>query len=255
MNFQAIEFRSEGPLAFLRFNRPEARNTINRQMVDECLFALEHCQAHSTVLTLEGSPQVFCFGADFQGMHDDALRGASEEHQPQRLYEIWERMVSGSFITICHVRGQVNAGGMGFVAASDIVLSHTDARYSLSELIFDVMPACVLPFLVRRVGFQHAHYLTLTTQAIDARQASLWGLVDECGEDSEELLRKQLLRLRRLSKHGIGQYKAYMNRLSPLPLEARDMAIRQNHEVFSNQRTLDNINRYVSHGLFPWEND
>ncbi|MBA1429394.1 MULTISPECIES: enoyl-CoA hydratase/isomerase [Pseudomonas fluorescens group] len=255
MKFQAIEFRSEGSLAFLRFARPEANNTINRQMVDECLWVLEQCQAHSTVLVLEGGPEVFCFGADFQGMHDDAVRGVSESHQPERLYEIWQRMVTGSFITISHVRGKVNAGGMGFVAASDIVLSHTDAQFSLSELIFDVMPACVLPFLIRRVGFQRAHYLTLSTLPVGAVQASQWGLVDDAANDSNELLRRHLLRLRRLSKQGVGQYKDYMNTLATLPFDARQMAIEQNHKVFSNPRTRDNIHRYVSHGLFPWERD
>lgn len=255
MNFQATEFRTEGSLAFLRFARPESNNTINRQMVDECLWVLEHCQAHSTVLVLEGGPEVFCFGADFQGMHDDAVRGASERHQPERLYEIWQRMVTGSFITVSHVRGKANAGGMGFVAASDIVLSHTDAQFSLSELIFDVMPACVLPFLIRRVGIQRAHYLTLSTQPVSAAQASQWGLADDVASDSDALLRRHLLRLRRLSKHGVEQYKGYMNRLSTLPFDARQMAIEQNHQVFSNPRTRENIHRYVSHGLFPWEPD
>ncbi|KTT63896.1 polyketide biosynthesis enoyl-CoA hydratase [Pseudomonas oryzihabitans] len=253
MNFKAITFREEGNLAFLRFDRPEADNTINRAMVDECLWVLERCQARATVLVLEGNQEVFCLGADFQGMHDGAMQGTVEAHRPDRLYEVWQRMVEGSFITLSHVRGKANAGGIGFVAASDIVLGQAEAQFGLSELMFDVMPACVLPFLVRRVGFQRAHYLTLSTQPIGARQAMDWGLVDECGADSDDMLRRHLVRLRRLSKQGIGQYKAYANQLAALPLEARELAVEHNHKVFGNPRTLDNIHRYVRDGVFPWE--
>jgi polyketide biosynthesis enoyl-CoA hydratase PksH len=255
MNFQAIEFRTEGSIAFLRFNRPEAENTINRQMVDECLLALEHCERESNVLVLEGGPEIFCFGADFRALRDSAARGTSDAHQPERLYAIWERMVRGPFVTVSHVRGKVNAGGMGFVAASDIVLSQSEAQFSLSELLFDVMPACVLPFLIRRIGFQHAHYLTLSTLPIDAHQACSRGLVDLCDADSEGLLHRHLLRLRRLSRGGVAQYKNYINQLVPLPFEAAEAAIAANHKMFGNERTLRNIHRFVNTGAFPWESD
>ena len=95
-------------------------------------------------------------------------------------------------MSIAHVRGKANAGGIGFVAACDIVLADSAAVFSLSELLFGLMPACVLPFLVRRIGFAKANAMTLSTQPVGVQVAREWGLVDAFEENSDNLLRKHL---------------------------------------------------------------
>ncbi len=79
-------------------------------------------------------------------MHDTMTRGQVRERNPERLYDLWLRLATGPFITISHVRGRVNAGGIGFVATSDIVLAERSAQFSLSELLFGVFPARYFPF-------------------------------------------------------------------------------------------------------------
>jgi polyketide biosynthesis enoyl-CoA hydratase PksH len=154
---------------------------------------------------------------------------------------------------VAHVRGKTNAGGVGFVAACDIVVADDSAVFSLSELLFGLMPACVLPFLIRRVGFQRAHYMTLMTQPFTVQQAERWGLVDAFEANSENLLRRHLLRLRRLSKTGIERYKRYMNVLHGDLRTRRADALAANREVFSDRENLAKISRFVEHGTFPWE--
>lgn len=129
------------------------------------------------------------------------------------MYDLWLRLATGPYVTISHVRGKANAGGLGFVAASDIVLANETAQFSLSELLFGLYPACVLLFLIRRIGFQRAHYFTLMTQPISAKQACEWGLVDACEPLSE--------------------YCCAVNR-----------------EIFSDIANLQAITRYVEKGLF-----
>jgi len=110
-----------------------------------------------------------------------------------------------------------------------------------------------LPFLIRRVGFQKAHYLTLMTQPISAKQACEWGLVDAFEPLSEGLLRRHLQRLRRLSKVAIRRYKTYMNRISEPLQELRSPAVDANLEMFSDAENLHAVTRYVEKGVFPWE--
>ncbi len=254
MNYQTIRVRFQEPICFLQINRPEANNTINDVLVEECHQVLDMCEESITVVVLEGLPEVFCFGADFQGMHEQqAGRPLNEQGRPEPLYDLWMKMASGPYITISHVRGKANAGGVGFVAASDIVIADQTAQFSLSELLFGLIPACVLPFLIRRIGFQKAHYLTLMTQPVSVQQAHTWGLVDIYDVDSESLLRKHLLRLRRLSKIGIQRYKHYMNELNGSLLQSKAVAVSMNKEVFSDPRNMEGIFRYVEQGKFPWE--
>ncbi len=257
MNYQTIKVRFQESICFLQFNRPEANNTINDLLIEECHHVLALCEESATILVLEGSPEVFCFGADFQGIHQGMQEKIGEQQPstrtPEPMYDLWLKLATGSFITISHVRGKANAGGVGFVAASDIVLANETAQFSLSELLFGLFPACVMPFLIRRIGFQKAHYLTLMTQPVSIQQAHAWGLVDAYEVQSESLLRKHLLRLRRLSKPAISRYKHYMSELNNSLLQSKAMALAANQEVFSDPRNLEGIYWYVEKGKFPWE--
>lgn len=250
-SYETIRVRYEGDICFLQLHRPDADNTINERMIAECSEVVAACEKSVTILVLEGLPEVFCFGADFRELSN----GEGKLQDPGPLFDLWVKLATGPFVTISHVRGKVNAGGIGFVAASDIVICDEKVPFSLSELLFGLMPACVLPFLIRRVGVSKAHYMTLMTQPITAQQAFTWGLVDAVGDNTENLLRKHLLRLRRLSKTGVSRYKAYMSTLSDFLVASRPAALRANHETFSDQENLRKITRFVNTGKFPWERD
>jgi polyketide biosynthesis enoyl-CoA hydratase PksH len=251
--YQTLRLRFDGPICTLQIYRPDANNTINHVLAEECLDVLKRYRDQITVLVIEGLPQVFCFGADFKGIERGLANGDSHAQDPELLYNVWLDLATGPFISIAHVRGKANAGGMGFVAACDIVLADETAVFSLSELLFGLMPACVLPFLIRRVGVQRAHYMTLMTQPISVQKAEAWGLVDAWEATSEGILRRHLLRLRRLGKKGIARYKSYMAEIDASLDRAKTRALAANLEVFTDTENLSRIARYVQTGAFPWE--
>ncbi|HEU4888428.1 MAG TPA: enoyl-CoA hydratase/isomerase [Thermoanaerobaculia bacterium] len=253
MTYETIKVDFHESVCSLQFNRPDDNNTINSQLVAECHDALSECEESATVVVLSGSPEVFCFGADFKSIAAATASTHPQGDGPGPLYDLWLRLATGPYVTISHVRGKANAGGVGFVAASDIVLAADTAVFSLSELLFGLYPACVLPFLIRRIGYQKAHYLTLLSQPASATQALEWGLVDAVEAGSDILLRRHLQRLRRLSKVAIRRYKTYMNRISGPLQNQKTSAIAGNLEVFSDAVNLQAITRYVERGLFPWE--
>lgn len=250
---QALRVRFDQDVCFLQIHRPHANNTICDRLVQELGAVLEQCAHMAKIVVLEGSPEVFCFGADFEELQRSPAASAEQRRRgAEDLYDLWLRLAGGPYITIAHVRGKANAGGVGFVAACDIALAQEQAVFSLSEMLFGLMPACVLPFLIRRTGAARANYMTLTTQPVSARQALEWGVIDACEENSENLLRKHLLRLRRLTRPAIVRYKQYMRSLDGLS-SARPAATRANAEVFSDPENLQQIARYIRTGQFPWE--
>jgi len=253
VSHETLKVRFQDSICFVQIDRPQANNTINQRLIAELTEVIETCERDSSVVVLSGLPEVFCFGADFNETHNGARHGTEPSHGPEALYELWLKLATGPFISIAHVRGKTNAGGIGFVAASDLVLADDTATFSLSELLFGVIPACVLPFLIRRAGFQKAHYLTLTTQPVPVQQAHAWGIVDAWEPRSESLLHKHLLRLRRLSKTAITRYKRYMAELDGSLERLKQPAIAVNRTVFSDPKNLEGIVRYVEKGLFPWE--
>lgn len=252
--YDTLRVRLEDDICFIQIYRPDNNNTINDRLIEEFTEVLDVCEEAAKIIVLEGLPEVFCFGADFKAIQEDTGGDISQqERNPDALYDLWLRLSSGPYVTIAHVRGKVNAGGVGFVAACDLVLCEEKTIFSLSELLFGLMPACVLPFLIRRMGYAKANYLTLMTQPVSAQQAIEWGLADACEENSKNLLRKHLLRLRRLNKTGIKRYKKYMNTLDDFPKVSKPDAVAANIEVFSDEENTEKIKRFVNTGKFPWE--
>jgi polyketide biosynthesis enoyl-CoA hydratase PksH len=242
----------EGGVCRARFTRPQAGNTITAALVAEMDALLRRCEDPAggvSVVVLEGSPEVFCAGGDFEG-----VAGDGPPDDPAPLYGLWQRLAEGPLVSVAVVRGRANAGGVGFVAACDLVLADASARFSLSELLFGLYPACVLPFLIRRVGRRTAHVMTLTTQPLDAEEALAAGLVDAVDDSAEDLLRRHLLRLRRLDRDAVARYKRYMGDMDGDWLEARKpAALAANREMFADATVRHNIRRYVQDMKFPWE--
>lgn len=251
--FTTLRVRFDDDIAYLQIHRPEANNAINDSLIAEFTAAMDICDTRAKIVVVEGLPDVFCFGADFAELQKSFDGDGVPQQNPGPMYDLWRRLATGPFVSIAHVRGKANAGGMGFVAACDIVLSDSAAVFSLSELLFGLMPACVLPFLVRRIGFAKANFMTLSTQPVTVQTAHEWGLVDAFEDNSENLLRKNLLRLRRLNKKSVTRYKRYMASIENSLDTAESKALAANVDVFSDVENLQRISRYVKTGQFPWE--
>ena len=120
-DYETLRVRFEEDICYLQIYRPEANNTINDRLVEECGQLLELCRENAKIVILEGLPEVFCFGADFQKIQAD-LESTSHQAQqdPELIYNLWLQLARGPDLTIAHVRGKANAGGIGFVAACDV---------------------------------------------------------------------------------------------------------------------------------------
>ena len=239
-----LEIRQTGPIWRGRLLRPE----INVALVADLWDLVRRSEAaQGTVLVLEGGPDAFCVGGDLQATSDGVA------FDPAPLYDLWQRLSEGPFVSIAAVRGRVTAGGVGLAACCDIVLADRTGSFGLSELLFGLHPACVMPFLARRIGQQRAHYLTLTATPITAAEALACGLADAIDDNLEALLRTHLVKLRRLSRDAIARYKAHRTSQDDLIARSRTAALAANREMFSDATVRANIRRYVTETKFPWE--
>lgn len=250
MSFETIDLDCKDGVATVRFIREDRGHPINAGFIGDLSEVVGMCEDKDgpALLVLAGSPSVFCLGGDLQGVNP-----ASQPEDPAPLYDLWLRLATGPFISVAVVEGKANAGGVGLAAACDIVLAGSGASFSLSELLFGLFPACVQPFLVRRIGFQRAHYMTLSTQPVVAAQALQWGLVDALEDPVDGLLRKHLLRLRRISKQAVGTYKTHSANTLGMLQDCRPAALAANRAMFADPVIRDGIHRYVAEGKFPWE--
>src|SRR4051812_13104312 len=79
---QPVRVKFDGATCFLQLFRPDARNAINRSMIEACLDVAAECERRASVLVIEGLPDVFCSGADFQEVASAAARPAANTEEP-----------------------------------------------------------------------------------------------------------------------------------------------------------------------------
>ncbi|MEJ2622544.1 MAG: enoyl-CoA hydratase-related protein, partial [Candidatus Thiodiazotropha sp.] len=200
-------------VAFLSLRSADGHNAIDAELIDSFEMVLDDLPSSCTVLVLSGSDSVFCSGADINSVADRALTaGSSTESQidPVRLYRLWKQLLYGRFISIAHITGSVTAGGVGFATACDFVVAEMHATFKLSEMLFDIFPACVLPFLATRIGFHRTNEMVLSCRQVNSAEALAMGLVDYTGPASDVQLRRLITRAACHSGQAIKRYKQFM---------------------------------------------
>ncbi|MGD1702705.1 enoyl-CoA hydratase/isomerase [Dapis sp. BLCC M229] len=255
MEYQTLKINYQSAVQRIQFYRPEANNSINYQLTQELLSAFQAAEQDEQikVVVLEGLPDVFCTGLDFQGVSAGNMEEIDPKVGANDYYNILKQMSQSNKVIVSLVRGKVQAGGVGFVAASDLVLADETATFVLSELLFGLLPACVLPFLIRRVGFQKAYRLALTTQSISVTDAYNWGLVDEYSTDITKVLRQHIRRLQCLPSSGVKQLKDYVNQLWIIQQETQDLAVNTISKLLADPHIQAKVRLYVEEGVFPWQ--
>jgi polyketide biosynthesis enoyl-CoA hydratase PksH len=151
------------------------------------------------------------------------------------------------------VDGRAMAGGIGLVAASDWVIATPRSQFSLSEALWGLLPAMVAPYLIRRVGFQTAFRMTLTTLPISAQEAWTAHLVDEVSEHPLDNLRRLWLRVSKLETATVKNVKAYFREMWLISEQMEELAVAETNRLAADPVVIRNITDYIEFQKFPWD--
>jgi methylglutaconyl-CoA hydratase len=178
---ETIRVVRTGPVARVILDRPDIRNAFNEVMIRELRQAMAELGGEPSlrVVVLTGEGKAFCAGADLHWMRR-VLSYTYEENYADSLElarlmrEIYEfpRPVVG------RINGPAIGGGTGLVAVCDIAVAAEDAVFSFSEVKFGLVPACISPYVLKRVGERYARQYFLTGERLTAAKARECGLVN-----------------------------------------------------------------------------
>ncbi len=179
----AVELEYRGPAAWIWLNRPEVRNALDseiQELLEKNLKTLE-TRTSVRVLVLAGRGQAFCAGGDLSRMEQAAkLTKAKSKGEAGRFAKLLYRMHTYPKPLVARVHGPAFAGGMGLVAACDLVVAAEEAEFCLPEVRIGLVPAMISPYIVRAIGEQQARRYVLTGERLSAPEANRIGLVHEC---------------------------------------------------------------------------
>lgn len=182
----------EGPVARLVLNRPQRRNAMNGAMGEALDAALDALAADRgvRVVVLSGAGGHFCAGLDLSEVGSEkteAERLAAAQARNQRVGQRFQRLSALPQVVIAAVQGAAHAGGLGWVCAADIAIATADARFCAPEVRRGLVPAQILPWLVRRMGRSAATRMVLRADVLDAAEAGRLGLVQQVVADAAAL--------------------------------------------------------------------
>jgi enoyl-CoA hydratase/carnithine racemase len=193
-----VDVESEGGVTRIFLNRPEKVNALHSALLDSLLKAI-HVVAENReirVVVLGGRGKAFCGGADVQEL--SALNALNAGAFVQKIHAVCEAIRKLPVPVVARLHGAVIGAGLEIAAACDLRIAAEGTRFSMPEVRLGIPSVVEAALLPRLMGSGRAAWLVLTGEAIDARRACEWGLVEQIGGDGElALLLENLLKCER----------------------------------------------------------
>jgi len=190
----SIRFETDGAVAVLTLDRPDALNALNLETLRALRAALvevrDRSSLHVVIITGAGS-RAFCAGADLKGTQGSPARYAEAVFQsPERSADLglYIRLMDLSALGLCKpivaaVNGHCLGAGLELALQCDLRIATTGASFGLPEARVGSIPAVSgLHRLLKAVPAAHAMQMALTGERIGADEAHRIGLVSELTE-------------------------------------------------------------------------
>jgi methylglutaconyl-CoA hydratase len=230
-------------VATLTLDSPANRNALSRAMRSRLRTALTEALADDAVraVVLDHTGRVFCSGMDLAEATGSGVQDQGVREFPELLAAIW----SSPKPVVAVVRGPARAGGVGLLAACDVVVAGSSATFAFSEVRLGLVPAVISAVVLPRMVPHVAHRLMLTGQVFDADTAAAGGLVDlvvpDIAVDGE--VRAQLVHLTAGAPTALAETKRLLRARNPdlrfddlLELSARFFASEEGQEGIASFR-------------------
>ncbi len=181
-DYTTIRYETDGPVATLTLNRPEALNGIVNTMMRELYEALSAAALDPSLLVLvfTGEGRAFCPGADLKAYS----AGGPSERLRQEYFEITRLLHEIPALTVAAINGACAGAGMGWACACDLRFAARSANFATAFLNVAVAGDMALPWsLPRLVGAAKARELSFLGAKFDAAEAHRIGLVSRVFDD------------------------------------------------------------------------
>ncbi len=222
-SYETVEVSIRDRIARVALNRPDVRNAFNEVMIEDLIQILDGIGKDDSirVMVLTGNGASFCSGADLNWMKKMKDYTVEDNYKDaMRLAELMYMLYNLPKPTIARVNGASIGGSNGLVAACDIVIASHRAEFSLSEVKIGLVPACIGPYLVKRIGEAACRDLFLTGERISADQAKTLGLVNDVvtQDNLDARVNEKISNLLTSGPHALGVSKELLSRVSSMPL-------------------------------------
>jgi methylglutaconyl-CoA hydratase len=262
-HYSTLHTHTDSGIHTILLNRPEKRNALNHQLMEDLTQALEAFAASQTcrVVIITGAGSSFCAGLDIEHLRDMAVNpgrlSATEDYHAdaQRIATLLNTLYSLPKPSIAAVNGPAIAGGMGIATLCDFTLAVPEAKFGFTEVRIGFVPAIVAAFLRTQLGEKSCRDLLLTGRLISAPEAETLGLINRIIPEPDLLreARSLAVRLMRNSPAAMEATKRLLGKFSdhhlPHDIEA---AIRASVDARSNADFQEGVSAFLEKREPQW---
>jgi len=179
---ELVRYRVDDHVASLVLDSQHNRNALSKQLVRELYDGLATAEGDDDVkvVLIRAEGRTFCSGADLSEASDQGMEQAAGV-----LVELQRRIATLPKPVVTRVHGNVRAGGIGIVAASDVAISAHDAAYAFTEVRLGLTPAAISLSVLPRMTARAAARTFLTGEVFTGRDAERMGLVTRSVAEDE----------------------------------------------------------------------
>jgi enoyl-CoA hydratase/carnithine racemase len=177
-----IAAEQRGAVGLAQLNRPEVRNALSPELMEELGAVLERWDADPDVrcIVIAGGDEWFAAGADIKAMAQRDFQEALAAPSTR----FWPRLAAIRTPLIAAVSGYALGGGCELALACDMIVASESAEFGQPEILLGIIPGGGgTQRLARVLGKQRAMELVLTGRRIDAGEAERLGLVNKVAKE------------------------------------------------------------------------
>jgi enoyl-CoA hydratase/carnithine racemase len=172
-----VQLETRDAVGIVRLDRPDARNALSPELMEELATAVERWDADQDVrcIVIAGSDDWFAAGADIKSMAERTF--VETLHAPAARF--WPRLAAARTPLIAAVSGYALGGGCELALLCDMIVASEGAEFGQPEILLGIIPGGGgTQRLARVLGKQRAMELVLTGRRIGAQEAFELGLVN-----------------------------------------------------------------------------
>lgn len=251
---QRVSVLTEDGITRVALDSPHNRNALSDGLVTQVRAALTEAgqdeSVRAVVLTHTGG--TFCAGADLSEASATSGDDPARERADQ-LVDLLRLIVTLPKPVIGLIDGHVRAGGMGLVAACDIVLAGPASTFALTESRLGLAASVISLTVLPRMEPRAASRVFLTGEKFDAAQAARIGLVTEAPADLDAALERLTGDLAKCSPQGLRETKALVTHelLADLD-EHRDRVAAQSSRLFGSEEAQEGMTAFLERRSPRW---
>lgn len=185
--YRTILVQHDGSRATITLNRPERKNPLGPEMVNELCWALDDAKddAAVRVVVLTGAGGAFSAGGDLKQMSGGAEDGPEPLPHRGDYVDLLLRFTTLCKPTVARIPGLAMGGGLGLVASCDFAIACESATFGTPEIKRGLFPMMIMAVLRRVVSRRRLMDMMLLGEKLDAREAERIELISRAVPDAE----------------------------------------------------------------------